>query len=70
MFTLGRRVLITSKQVPDNKFDRKTRIKTTLRTKLKKALQYCDNTKDDEISEACKTLWKEIDELHTNIQDD
>ena len=43
--------------------DRETRKRAVLKTKLKKALQFCDITKDDPLSSACVTLWEEIDEL-------
>lgn len=56
------------KKVSTFTIQKKNEMRKTLRTKLKKALTYCDHTKDDILSEACEALWEEIDTLSDDVQ--
>lgn len=46
---------------------KKNEIRKNLQIKLRKALKFCDYTIDDNLSEACEVLWKEVDTLSYNI---
>nr|QOI90335.1 hypothetical protein HWQ62_00198 [Pyramimonas orientalis virus] len=55
---------------PVSSCQQKQSIRSSMRIKLKKALTYCDYTKekDHKISEACTVLWDEIDDLSEQIR--
>lgn len=52
-----------------NKVSKKDELRSELSIKLKKALKYCDYTKDDTMSDACCVLWNEIDSISKELKE-
>jgi hypothetical protein len=67
----NRRIVVTyNKENNTCPVSKKEHLRTELRMKLKKALVYCDYTKETNhiISDACNVLWDEIEDLSVKIK--
>jgi hypothetical protein len=76
MFTIiapvAHSLIVCCKKTPstnEQRLYKKDYLRTKLRVKLKKALKYCDYTKETnyKISDACHVLWDDIEEISDEI---